>query len=85
MELIQDIITIARAVLIFLLLATVSGCTISTIEDRRDPLYRVESHVFEFWNSDVVGSSKQAPKENEFSERSQRGSERSGRTPEWLK
>lgn len=76
MELIENLITIAKAILIFLLLGTLTACSISTVKDERDPRYSVTSYVFG-WGS--------VPAKQDYSEQSRRGSPESDQKPGWLK
>lgn len=76
MELIEDIITIARAILIFLLLGTLTACSLSTVTDERDPRYSVKSYVLG-WGT--------VPTSSGSSDYSQPSEPESEKRPGWLK
>lgn len=76
MEMIENIITIVRAVLIFLLLGTLTACSLSTVTDERDPRFSVKSYVLG-WGT--VPTQQGSPEPSSPSEQESR------RTPGWLK
>lgn len=76
MELIENIITIARAILIFLLLGLTTGCSLSTVTDERDPRFSVKSYVLG-WGT--------VPTKHDYSESSPPSEPESEKRPGWLK
>ena len=76
MELIENVITIVKAVLIFVVRIALTGCSISTVKDSRNPRFSVTSYVFG-WGS--------IPRANDYKERSTPGENESKKKVAWLK